>query len=98
MMFQVISRYIYNYKISKNSIKIVLFGKIPLFRIPFSNIMEIRKISFKEALSNDEYFLALRFGNRMWGECVLIRKKKGLFKVILITPDKADEFISKVRL
>jgi hypothetical protein len=96
LIFQAFARYFYNYKISKDSIRIVLLEKITLFRISFSNIIEIKKISFKEALSNDEYFWALKFGNRIWGEGVLIRRKKGFLKMILITPDRADEFISKV--
>ena len=98
LMFQAFGRYLYSYTISKDSIRVVLFGKIPLFRIPFSNIAEIRKISFKEALIDIEYFSTLRFGNRIWGDGVLIRRKEGFFKIIVITPDNADEFISKIGL
>jgi len=98
LIFQFLGRYLYDYRISKTCIKIVLLAKIPLFRIPFSNIIEIRKISFKEGLGNDDSYSALKFGNRIWGEGVLIRRKKGLFKKVLITPDKPDEFISKIPL
>jgi hypothetical protein len=63
--------------------------------MPFSDIIEIRKISLKEALLANE-FSTLRFGNRIWGGIVLIRKANGLFKTIVITPDNPEMFINNV--
>ncbi len=99
LAFQLFERYVINYRIEKNSIQFVLFGKIPLIQIQLSNIAEIRKVSFKEATFQRgiEGILVLRCGNRLWGQIILIRRKKGIFKTILITPDNADEFISKIR-
>ena len=99
LAFQLFERYVINYRIAKDSIQFVLFGKIPLIQIQLANIAEIRKVSFKEATFQRgiEGILVLRCGNRLWGQIILIRRKKGIFKTILITPDNADEFISKIR-
>ena len=64
-------------------------------RMPFTDIVEIRKMSFKESLLANE-FSTLRFGNRIWGDIILIRKSKGLFKNIMITPDNSEMFINDV--
>ncbi|MBF0330143.1 MAG: hypothetical protein HQL10_13395 [Nitrospirae bacterium] len=98
LLFQSMARYVYNYKIGKTGIEIALFGKIPLKRIPFDNISEIKKTSYKETFftKSTEMFLALRFGNRIWGEIVLVRQRKGFIKIVLITPDNADGFIQEV--
>lgn len=93
LLAQFTLRYIYNYQISDTGIEIVLFSRVPVKKIYFSNIEEIRKLSFKETLL---LFSALRFGNRVYGDIVLIRQRKGLVKTILITPDNADRFVGEV--
>jgi len=93
---------VYNYRITDVGISIVFFGTIPVMRIYFTDIIQIKKLSYIELLpfnkkTNHGALSALKFGNRLWGETVLIRKYKGLFfKTIVITPDHADNFISEV--
>lgn len=98
IVFHYAARYVYSYKIRESCIEIVLFGKIPLMRLHFNNIVEIKKTSFKEILvvKSVEMFMALRLGNRILGEVVLVRQKKGLIRAIIITPDNADKFIQEV--
>ena len=99
LAFQILGRYIFNYRITNDSLQFVVFGKVPYMYIKLANIAEVRKVSFKEATFQKgiEGVLVLRCGNRLWGRGILIRRKKGIFKTILITPDNADEFISKIR-
>ncbi len=99
LAFQIFDRYFFNYRIVKDSIQFVLFGKIPMIHIQLADIAEMRKVSFMEATFQKgiEGLFVLRCGNRLWGQIVLIRRKKGIFKRVLITPDNADEFISKIR-
>lgn len=94
-LFQLFGRYLYNYRLEEDSIKFIFLGKITLGRIPFSSVREIRKVSFKEALFPNGVagLLALRVGNRVWGEILLIQRKNGVFKTILITPDTSNEFV-----
>ncbi len=98
LLGQYTTRYIYKYKIRETCIEITLFG-IPLKRIYFNNIAEIRKTRFRETLPfrNADMFKAVTFENRLWGELVLIRQEKGFFGVILLSPDNADKFIQEVQ-
>jgi hypothetical protein len=92
LMGQYVLSYIYNYRISKKGIKFVLFGIIPIMRFSFRNILEVSKISPKESM---KYFAVFNFENRFWGQRVLIRRGKGIFRIFTITPDNADEFIAE---
>jgi hypothetical protein len=95
LAFQILGRYVFRYRITKDSLQFVVFGKIPYMSIKLANIAEIREVSFKEATFQKP--LVWRCGNRLWGKIVLIRRKKGIIKTILITPDNPDEFISEIR-
>jgi len=96
LFFQYIGRFIYSYRTNGSGIKVVLFGFITTLSIEYADIVEIRKISFREACFGTG-FLTLRYGNRLWGDIVLIRKSRGFFHSIVITPDNTEEFISEVQ-
>ena len=86
-------RFIYDYRINDRAIEVLLFRLIPLYRLPFDNIESIKKISLREAGLGG---FTIRLGNRIMGARLLITKKRGLFKKIIITPDKIDEFINEL--
>jgi hypothetical protein len=96
---QYLGRYVYTYKIGETGLEIALFRLVSLKRICFDNIVEIRRTSFRETLpfSNPGMRMMLTFENRLWGELVLVRQKPGFFKIILISPDDADNFIQEVQ-
>jgi len=62
--------------------------------IAISNIREIRECPPIELWKPT---LVLKFGNRLWGDCVVIQKKSGLFRSVIITPDNPEEFIKSVQ-
>lgn len=92
---QYIVKYIYNYRIKNNEIQIVLFNKIPLKRIHYKDIECIIKMDQQYPSLN--MIGAQAWGNRIWGDFVLIKRYKGILKQIIITPDKADDFIEEVK-
>jgi hypothetical protein len=87
-------RYIYNYKIEGDRIAVKLFSTMTVMRIRIDDILEIRQCSSRELLMPS---FALRLGNRLWGEAVVIRKRRGLFRAIIMTPDNAAGFVEEVR-
>lgn len=91
MAFQGIGRLFYNYKIEGNAVEFTALGGIPLKRISFNAIEDLREVSLKETLKPD--FSTLRLGNRLFGRIIEIRLKEGFFKRILITPDDPDKFV-----
>ena len=91
---QLFLRYVYGYDIKGGHIRFLLFRSVPLFGIRISEIREIRECSGGGLWKPS---LALRFGNRLWGDCVVIQKKSGLFRSVIITPDNPEEFIKSVQ-
>jgi hypothetical protein len=87
-------RYVYNYDVKGDRVRVVLFRLIPWMTI---RIADIREVEECYPLELWKLTPVLKFGNRLWGDCVLIRKKRGLIRSIVITPDNAHEFVEQVR-
>jgi len=93
LLYQYAMRYVFNYRITNESIKLIVFGVVPLCKIVSrDNIEYVKEISYREASGLNMLF-ATRLGNRLWGRILLIRKKRGIFKNILLSPDSIDEYI-----
>jgi len=95
-LVQWLGRYIISYQLSDHGIAIRLFGKMRILRIKYSDIDAIETMSFSESFRPS---YAWRFGNRVFGEGVSIRKKRyGLFYRVIITPDNPSQFVSEARI
>lgn len=86
--------YIYDYRLADKNMEIVLFGTIPIIKVPYDEIKSVREVSLKETLIPD--FSTLRFGNRFTSSIVEIQKKGAIVKRILITPEDSKKFIETV--
>jgi hypothetical protein len=101
-LFQVGGKYLISYRIDDKAVQILFLGVVPVKRIVLKDIAEVKRLSPKEVycdtfvLSSPEMFFAQRWGNRFWGEGVLISKKARLFKIILLTPDDVGNFVDKL--
>ena len=87
-------RYVYNYDVEGDRVRVVLLRFIPVMTIKIANIGEIEERSPVELWKLTP---VLKFGNRLWGDCVLIQKKRGLVRSVVITPDNAHEFVERVK-
>ena len=85
---------IYSYRIENGAIEIILFHVAPIYRIPILDIVAIRKASWSELGVGGR---TLRLGNRVVGQCVLLEKRGGWLRRIVITPADADNFIARVK-
>ena len=92
---QYLDRYIYGYRLSDESIQIVLLNVVPINRIRYDRITGIRRVSSREMWLDLDYLFVVRFGNRVWGPAVLIFRRRWL--PIVITPDNAEEFVRELR-
>jgi hypothetical protein len=86
-------RFLYGYRVENNAVEIVLLHVLPVYRVPIDEIELIKKASWSELGLGGS---TLRLGNRLAGQCVLIQKRDGWFRRIVITPDDADGFIRQV--
>ena len=100
LYFQYVSPYIVRYQFTDDCIIKYILHIIPIFKLRYSTVLEIRKITYFELVNPLTYnFLpTLSLGYRIWGgEIVLIRTAQGFFRNIIITPDNAEEFIHTVK-
>jgi type IV secretory pathway VirB6-like protein len=94
VLLQLFLRYIYDYEIKGDQVRVLLFRVVPVMTIAISNIREIKECPPIELWKPT---FVLKFGNRLWGDCVLIRKNRGLLRSVVITPDNAHEFVEHVK-
>lgn len=83
------------YDLSDDRFRVFLFRLVPVFSVKISEISNVRKISFSETFGLG--FFTLRLGSKMFGEMVLIEKRKGFFRSALITPDNAESFVAEIK-
>jgi hypothetical protein len=93
VILQFALRFIYSYDIKNGAIRIVLFSVIPVARIPISGVVQVACASPRSLWLNPWY--ALRLGNRLFGAAILIKRRRGLIRSIVITPDDPDRFIEQ---
>jgi hypothetical protein len=89
---QLMGPYFGKYAITNDSIEFVMFGKFHVWSATFEDITEIQPISFAQSM----FVPALHLMNRPFAQYVLIRRRSGLFKKVLITPDEPEEFVRAV--
>jgi hypothetical protein len=94
LFLHLFTRYVYNYDVKGDRVRVVLFRLIPIMTIKIGNIKKIEECSPAELWKLTP---VLKFGNRLWGGCVLIQKKRGLVRALVITPDDAHEFVEHVK-
>lgn len=85
-------RHILTYQLTEGSVRVVLFGTVPLSSTSYGRIEEIRQVTWAEAW---RYPHAWRAANRLNGPFVLIHRKWGL--PVVITPEDPDGFVRELR-
>jgi hypothetical protein len=87
-------RFVYGYRLKNGNIQVTLFHVLPIYRIRIEDIETIRKASAWRELGL--FDSTLRMGNRLFGDAVLIGKRKGVVRRVVITPPDANAFVSQV--
>lgn len=81
--YQILAPHVIRYTFTPRHFAITVLG-IPVITIPYDEIVDANEIGIWESITPS---FALRFGNRVIGRIVRIRRRSGLFQSILITPD-----------
>ena len=93
--FRIFGDYIYSCSAEEGGIHFRLFRYVPLWKIPYSEMLGARPIAIRSLLSLRVF--PFNFISRPGGQLVLIERNKGLFKNVLVTPTNPDCFISAIR-
>ena len=88
LAFQRLARFVITYRLTDRALSISIFG-VAVLRIAYTDIVEVRRVGALESLVPST---ATRFGNRIFGEILLIRKSRGLIRKIMVTPDEPTAF------
>jgi len=98
--FQLLGRYVYNYRLTDTSIQVVVARAVPVMRIRFADIEEINELTWKQVLTFPlrqllKFLFALSFGNRIIGRAVHIQKRNGLIRSFVLSPDDVPAFLQQ---
>jgi hypothetical protein len=95
LFYQFGLRYVITYRLTNRSILIMLFWVVPIFRISYPRIQEIKVgADWPESLRD---IIVWNFCNRLYGRsgCVVIHRKQGL--TAAISPDDPEGFVQELR-
>ena len=81
------------YRITDDAIEFVTFGTLRVWHASFEDISDIRLVSFARSF----LLPALHLMNRPFAQYGLVRKRRGLFRWVLITPNQPQEFVRTIR-
>ena len=91
---QLILPLIYDVAATDKDIRVLVFGVIPVMKIPYTEMSNIAFVSYWQT------FTCLNLPNRILGitKLVLVERRKGVFKKICITPRNPEIFMQSVRI
>jgi hypothetical protein len=87
-------RFIYDFRIRNGAIEVALFRVLPIYRIPIDDIELIQKVGWRDPVFG---FFILRLGNRFTSEAVLLKRRRGWIRRIIISPADPDGFIREMK-
>jgi hypothetical protein len=85
--------YLYSYRITSTGVEFLLFRAIPLARLRFDNIVGASVVDRADLIHSP---IHLNVINRFARNFVLLRRRRGLFRAILISPREPDKFADSV--
>jgi hypothetical protein len=103
VMFVVAANYlaplVFKYRFTDAGFETRAFRVIPIVRIPFASIIEVRIVNAREIWfpSSLEMFNAARAGNRLFvRRAVVIRRATGLRRLVVVTPSNPGAFVQHI--
>lgn len=87
---------LYRYELGGRSFSVKLFGKYELISIGFEEIVEINVAKWWDVTSAGWSPLLLK--DRFSLEVVVIKRRHGLYRHIVVTPEKPREFVALIVL
>jgi hypothetical protein len=84
------------YELAAEGIEVHFLGNVAVWKIKYHSVDSLKKVHFPTSAMWAIDPTVLRLGNRFIGDGVLIRRKSGLLRKIVITSESPDEFVMSV--
>jgi hypothetical protein len=94
-LFHFGARRIYGYALTSAGIEVRLFARFPVYRISLRSVERV--VFWSPSLSDLTAIGTLRLGNRLVGTAVVITRRRGFPRRIIITPDNPRAFAAALR-
>lgn len=91
-LVQLFCHYLYDVRLGAAAVEIVMFKRFVVFSIPYEEITAVETVSFVEAV----FSFSLGLVNRPFGGLLLIHRKRGLNRRVLVSPSRSAEFRDEV--
>jgi hypothetical protein len=89
---QLVGPHLAKYRITDDFIEYTI-GGLRVWKSPLDEISDIQIIPFAKLWSTP----SLRLMNRPFARYVLVTKRRGIFRAVILTPDDPQEFVKLVR-
>ena len=84
------------YQVTSTHLEIVLIGLIPIFCMPLRDT-RVKRVTHRAYLTSPDGYKYLWIMNRLFARgYVLIHRKGGIFRYIVLSPSHPDDFIDKL--
>jgi hypothetical protein len=84
------------YQVTSTHLEIVLLGLVPLFCIPLRDA-DVKRLTHRDYLTSPDGYKYLWIMNRLFAQgYVLIHRRSGIFRYIVLSPSHPDDFIEKL--
>ncbi len=95
---RVVLRWTIAYRLDPDAVRVTIFNRFAIVTMPYRDIVEISTVASDEVLTprSGVMFAAIRAGNRRSREAVLIVRRRGLRRGVVITPERPAEFLAVV--
>ncbi len=84
------------YWFGETAFEVTIFRAIRLGRVPYGEIVDVRRARWAELL-RPELRWAESLGSNIFRPLVLVRRRSGRRKAVIITPEDTDSFVNALR-
>lgn len=93
---QLTLRYVYSYTLTESRFEVRMFGRIPLYAIPWSELATASP--FRPSLAAiARLWTTLSIGNRIFGRALVLERRGRFPRYVIVTPDDAERTLLEIR-
>jgi hypothetical protein len=84
------------YRLTDSALDVTIFRLVRLGRVPYAEILEVRRTRWPELFARDLRW-AESLGSSIFRPLVLIRRRSGRRRCVIITPAETDTFVAALQ-